>query len=85
MQTTFETEFEQCKKKHMFNVLLFKMTEYYETIEMGKVNLPCFVRNDSPEKKAEKEVQWLIENDKKRFVELYELAYKDLAERGILR
>ena len=83
-EMTLEEEFSARVFQHMFKVLKMKLVEYYETIEMGKLNLPNFLRNDSPEKKAEKQINLLYKNDKDRFLELYEQAYKDLAERGIL-
>lgn len=83
-EMTLEQAFSLRKIAHIYAILKYKMMEYYETIEMGKLNLPNFVRNDSPEKKAERDIDWLLKNDKQKFYEMYELAYKDLAERGIL-
>ena len=81
---TMEQAFTARKLAHIYAILKFKMMEYYATIEMGKVNLPDFLRDDTPEKKAEKEIDWLLHNDKKRFYELYEQAYVELRDRGIL-
>ena len=83
-QLTLEQEFSTRKLAHIYAILKFKLMEYYDTLEMGKVNLPNFLREDSPEKKAEKDIDWLLKHDKKRFYELYEQAYQELAERGLL-
>lgn len=82
MKVSLEDEFEQYKACHKYSVLKAKMIDYYTTLDMGKVNLPNFLRNDSPEKRADEELRNIISmpDGMKRFNELYEIAWESIAE-----
>lgn len=79
---SLEKEFAEFKAQHKLAVLKAKMIDYYRTLDMGKVNLPNFLRNDSPEKRATKEIMDILngENGLQRFNELYELAWHSIEE-----
>ena len=79
---TLEKELEQAIAKHKYAVVKAKMIDYYTTLEMGQVNLPNFLRKDTPEKKADKDLKDILysENGIKKFNELYEIAWKSIAE-----
>lgn len=76
---TLEEEFEQFKALHKFSILKAMMIRYYETIQQGQVNLPDFMRDDTPEKLADKDLKDLVLNDINKFNSLYEKAYTELA------
>ena len=74
-------EFEEFKALHKYSVLMGKMINYYETIMANEIQLPpCFNNNDTPEKRAEREVRALFYRDKNEFNRLYEKAWQDIAE-----
>ena len=79
---TLESEFLQYKMLHMVSILKAKMIDYYRTLEQNKVLIPDFMRQDTPEKLADKEVKNLFYNDLNKFLSLYERAYQELAERA---
>lgn len=74
-----EKEFEEFKALHKYGIMKAMLQNYYATIQQGKVNLPDFMRDDTPEKLADKELRYLVVNDINRFNELYEKAYAELA------
>ena len=76
---TLEDEFEQFKAVHKLAILKAKMIDYYETLEQGKINLPDFQRDDTPEIKANKDVMYLLLTDINKFNSLYEKAWNELA------
>lgn len=76
---TLEDEFEQFKAIHKLAILKAKMIDYYETLEQGKINLPDFQRDDTPEIKANKDVMYLLLTDINKFNSLYEKAWNELA------
>ena len=76
---TLEDEFEQFKAVHKLSILKAKIIDYYKTLEQGAVNLPGFMRDDTPEKKADKDVKNLILTDINKFNSLYEKAWCELA------
>ena len=82
MEISLENELSQCIAQHKYAVLKAKMIDYYQTLEMGKVNLPNFVRTDSPEILADRELRHILcsENGMERFNELYEIAWNSIAE-----
>lgn len=79
---TLEQEFTDCLAQHKYAVLKAKIVDYYRTLEMGKVNLPDFVRNDSPEVLADRDLRHILcgENGLEKFNELYEAAWNSIAE-----
>ena len=69
---------------HKYSVLKAKIIKYYQDLEdTGCVNIPDFLRDDSPEKLADRELKRLIMNPNGlgEFNRLYEIAYKDVAEK----
>lgn len=69
---------------HKYSVLKARIMKYYQDLEStGCVNIPNFLRDDSPEKLADRELRRLVMNPKGlgEFNRLYELAYKDVAEK----
>lgn len=76
-----ENEFEQFKALHKFSILKAMMKRYYETIQQGQVNLPDFMRDDTPEKLADKDIKALVcrGDNLEKFNSLYEKAYTELA------
>ena len=74
-----EREFEEFKALHKYAILKAKMMDYYNTIQQGEVNLPDFMRDDTPEKLADKELRNLVVNDINKFNSLYEKAYEEIA------
>ena len=74
-----EKQFEEFKALHKYAILKAKIMNYYETMQQGQINLPDFMRDDTPEKLADKELRKLVINDINRFNELYEKAYAELA------
>jgi hypothetical protein len=74
-----ENEFEQFKALHKYAILKAKMMNYYETVQQGQINLPDFMRDDTPEKLADKDLKDLVLNDINKFNSLYEKAYTELA------
>ena len=74
-----EREFEEFKALHKYAILKAKMMDYYNTIQQGEVNLPDFMRDDTPEKLADKELRNLVVTDINKFNSLYEKAYEEIA------
>ena len=77
-----ETEFEQYKALHKYTILKAKIMQYYMDLEAAGVNIPCFMQNDNFSKRADRDIKNLIllPDGGKKFNELYELAYKEIAE-----
>lgn len=76
-----EQEFRQYAHSHKVVMLKAKILDYYQTLEQGQVNLPSFMRDDTPEIKTEKEIHRLLNlgDNLEQFNKLYELAYQELA------
>ena len=69
---------------HRYSVLKARIMKYYQDLEgTGCVNIPDFLRDDTPEKLADRELKRLVMNPNGlgEFNRLYELAYKDVAEK----
>lgn len=69
---------------HKYSVLKARIMKYYQDLQdTGCVNIPDFLRDDSPEKLADRELRRLVMNPDGlgEFNRLYELAYKDVAEK----
>lgn len=76
---SLEREFEEFKALHKYAILKAMMMRYFETVQQGEVNMPDFMRDDTPEKLADKELRKLVVNDINKFNSLYEKAYEELA------
>ena len=74
-----EEEFEQYKAVHKLSILKAKILNYFITIEQNEVNLPDFMRDDTPEQKTDKILKNLIMTDINKFNSLYEKAWSELA------
>lgn len=82
-ELTLEKEFEVHKLRHMYDVLNKRITQYYRSLEGSGVSIPNFMRNDSPEELARKEMNNILTNgNKEHFYNLYEKAYHELAVAG---
>ena len=78
-ELSLEAEFEIYKLIHKTAILQAKLTAYYKTIQESGVTIPFFML-ESPEKKAEKEVQNLLCENSQAFEQLYERAWNEYAE-----
>ena len=79
---TLEHEFELRKMEHMQKTLFIKAKQHYAALEGDSVNIPSFMRIDSPEKKALADVEKLmyLPDGGEMFRRLYETAWADIAE-----
>jgi hypothetical protein len=77
-----EEEFEITKARHKYSVLKARIMQYYMDLEQGQINLPNFMREDNPEKLADRDIRnlLLLSDGGKKFNELYEHAWHDVAE-----
>lgn len=64
---------------HKYAILKARIINYYETLQQGEVNMPDFMRDDTPEKLADRDLKNLVLNDINKFNKLYEQAYTDIA------
>lgn len=76
---TLEREFEEYKALHKYAIMKAMMMRYFKTLQQGEVNMPDFMRDDSPERLADRELKKLVVNDINKFNSLYEKAYEELA------
>lgn len=76
---SLEHEFEEYKAYHKYAIMKVMLMRYFRTIQQGEVNMPDFMRDDSPERLADKELRKLVVNDINKFNSLYEKAYEELA------
>lgn len=78
---TLEQEFEEFKALHKFSVLKGKMINYYRTIQQNEENLPNFMRDDTPEKLADRDIRNLVllNDGLFKFNSLYEKAWCEVA------
>ena len=76
---SLEDEFEQYKAVHKLAILKVKIIDYYRTLEQTGINIPDFMRDDTPEKKADKDIKNLLLTDINKFNSLYEKAWGELA------
>ena len=74
-----EREFEEFKSLHKYAILKARIMNYYETLQQGEVNMPDFMRDDTPEKLADRDLKNLVLNDINKFNDLYEQAYTEIA------
>lgn len=82
MFMTLEREFSEYKLAHIVAILKVKMIRYYEVLLANSPQLPIFMGGDTPEKCANRDIEELYNRDVNRFIELYELAYQELAQEG---
>ena len=80
MEWELADEFEQYKAQHKYSVLMAKMIDYYATIMENELQIPDFMDDDTPEKRAEKDIRNLYNRDKNEFNRLYEVAWAEIAE-----
>ena len=72
------------KAIHKYKVLKVRIMKYYQDLQdTNTVNIPDFLRDDSPEKFADRELKRLVMNPNGlgEFNRLYEIAYKDIAKK----
>jgi hypothetical protein len=74
-----EKEFAEYKALHKYAIMKAMLMRYFRTIQQGEVNIPDFLRDDSPERLVDKELRNLVVNDINKFNSLYEKAYEELA------
>jgi hypothetical protein len=74
-----EEEFSQFVAIHKLAILKAKIIDYYRTLEQTGINIPDFMRDDTPEKKADKDIKNLLLTDINKFNSLYEKAWGELA------
>lgn len=78
---TLEEEFEEFKALHKYSVLKAKIVMYYADLQDTGVNIPYFLREDTPEKLAERDLKELLtKRGIKEFNRLYELAYQEVSQ-----
>ncbi len=81
---SLEQEFEEFKAIHKYSILKAVMMKYYSDLEemREETNMPDFMREDTPEKLAEKSIKTLIlgEDGINRFNYFYDLAWNKVAE-----
>ena len=80
---TLEREFEDFKAIHKYAIMKVKLVRYFQDLEDGTIQLPNFLRqHDTPEAKADRAIRELVTapDGGRRFNELYEQAYPELAE-----
>lgn len=76
---SLENECMQRIALHKYAIMKVMLMRYFRTIQQGGVNIPDFMRDDSPERLADKEIKKLVINDINKFNSLYEKAYEELA------
>lgn len=78
-ELSLEKEFEIYKMIHKATILQAKMTNHFRDLQETGVQIPFFMQ-DSPEKKAENEVQNLLCRNPLAFESLYQSAWQEYAE-----
>ena len=78
-ELSLEKEFEIYKLIHKTAILQAKLTVYYQTIQESGITIPFFML-ESPEKKAEKEVQNLLCENPEAFEILYQEAWEQYGQ-----
>jgi hypothetical protein len=76
---SLDAEFKIYKDIHRMTILQAKLITYYRTVQESGIKIPFFML-ESPEKRAEREVQELFDKDKETFNALYEKAWAQYAE-----
>lgn len=78
-ELSLEKEFEIYKLIHKITILEAKLTTYYRTIQETGIKIPFFML-ESPERKANKEIEQLLDTDRDVFEALYQKAWDEYAE-----
>jgi hypothetical protein len=78
-ELSLEFEFNIYKQIHKTTILQAKMTNHFRDLQETGIQLPFFMQK-SPEKRAEEEVQNLLEKNKEAFESLYLSAWNEYAE-----
>ena len=75
-------ELDTYKTIHRYSIVKAKLVKYYKDLEQGQINIPDFLRNDSPEKLADRDIQEMltIDNGTNEFLELYDKVWNEVAE-----
>jgi hypothetical protein len=76
---SLEFEFNIYKMVHKTTILQAKMTNHFRDLQETGIQIPFFMQK-SPEKRAEEEVQNLLERNKEAFESLYLSAWNEYAE-----
>ena len=78
---TLETEFEEFKALHKYSILFARIKKYYADLQGTGVTIPDFMRDDSPDALAKRDLRNLLTRDDKfkEFNRLYELAWEEVA------
>lgn len=76
---SLEFEFNIYKMIHKTTILQAKMTNHFRDLQETGVQIPFFMQK-SAEKRAEEEVQNLLEKNKEAFESLYLSAWNEYAE-----
>lgn len=76
---TLEREFAEYKALHKYAIMKIMLMRYFQTVQQGGVNIPDFMRDDTPARLADREIKKLVINDINKFNDLYEKAYEELA------
>lgn len=82
LEATLEQEFEEYKALHKYSILKARIMQYYADLEGTGVNIPDFLRDDTPEKLADRDLQELLSTCSgiEKFNKLYEMAWQEIAE-----
>lgn len=78
-ELTLEFEFEMYKMIHKTTILQAKMTNHYRDLQGTGIQIPFFMQK-TPEKRAEEEVQNLLDKNREAFESLYLGAWAEFAE-----
>lgn len=77
-----EAEFEQFKAVHKYATLKARMIQFFTDAQNGEVNIPDFMRDDTPEKLADREIRRILcmPDGLERFDRLYNACWEEIAE-----
>lgn len=78
-ELTLEAEFEIYKTLHKTAILQAKLTNHFRDLNETGIQIPCFML-ETPEKRAEKEVEKLLDKNPLAFESLYLNAWQEYAE-----
>ena len=78
---TPEEEFKARKALHKYSVLMARMMKYYADLQGTGTNIPAFMRDDTPEALAKRDIQKLLirSDGGEKFNRLYEMAWEEIA------
>ena len=78
-ELSLDFEFKIYKKIHKTAILQAKLTNHYRDLQETGIQIPFFMQK-TPEKRAEEEVQALLEKNPEAFESLYLNAWNEYAE-----